>query len=844
MSRFLSFCFGWLNGRFSRHLLFGVFFSLIVLLLLVVRGAWAQIEASPWQTPQNLSRSGATSQPVLVPLADGRFLVFWQDEFDGFTFTAGDGESWQTPTAVTLPATEPPLTAPGDDDFEGLYQPWLLATDNQLHVFWIDEDSTLWYSRAPLDGFVARESWTTPVELAQAVITLEVTTTENGRIHLTYIHTRHTDDEPAGIYYRRSTDNGISWGPGILLEGSTYFRTATAETAHLRLAAAADLVLVGWDNPATEQISLVRSGDGGESWSQPQEIDRRQPDDDPLAAGPAGLELLIQENSVHLTWRATHAESPCTQYHQISEDGGQTWLPPQAAFADNNDCPTNGRFFVGREGLLFLLISIREEIYLMAWDGTAWSDPEIQPPLVSFTDPDTLLLVNLDCLQAATTANNRLVVVGCGDSNADDIWWLERPLGGLTDWSALFRPTPVWQSPLTVASVPVRILLPQIVQATDGRLHALWSQATSRVTSGRIERIIGETGDTIYYARFENGRWTSPRPVLNSPKGKTDQIAIAADQRGNLLAVWSGGESGGIYFSRAVADRAASVTEWLEPQLLPAPREAGSWPDILVDRAGIIYVVYTIQLNEARGIYLVRSADNGNTWSDPIQIFNGVAAGWEMVGAPRLTQTGNGSLHLLWTRETLPDGTGPLTLVYARSDDGGTSWTSPAQVTADPVFWADIVGVGERIVHRVWMSPREDRQFVWHQVSLDNGLTWTQPIRISDPNSQSGPTTLVLDAAGTPHLLQLAESNAGQLELLEWVWNGSRWEMAEGLALGEKAIEADVITAVLAQDNQVGVLYAALLLDNETGDLMDTLFYTARQWPAPEATSTPLPTLT
>ena len=44
---------------------------------------------------------------------------------------------------------------------------------------------------------------------------------------------------------------------------------------------------------------------------------------------------------------------------------------------------------------------------------------------------------------------------------------------------------------------------------------------------------------------------------------------------------------------------------------------------------GELLVVYAIPLNEPRGVYMVRSADLGATWSRPVRVFDGAAAGWE-----------------------------------------------------------------------------------------------------------------------------------------------------------------------------------------------------------------------
>ena len=78
-------------------------------------------------------------------------------------------------------------------------------------------------------------------------------------------------------------------------------------------------------------------------------------------------------------------------------------------------------------------------------------------------------------------------------------------------------------------------------------------------------------------------------------------------------------------------------------------------------------------MNDNRGIYLVQSKDQGKTWSEPIQAFNGAATGFDVVGSPSLLVSENGNLHLMWTKQLLraDDFSQSLALYYARSEDAG-----------------------------------------------------------------------------------------------------------------------------------------------------------------------------
>lgn len=788
-----------------------------------------------WSPPVNISQSGSAENPALAVDADGGLHLFWQDAAAGFMVSEGNGRTWSDPLPVRLPFSEPPFALPDAVNFEGGHTPQLLIDDAGLaHGFWINGDGRLLYSRASLENITEQTGWTTPVTLAESAAALDAALGENGRLHLAYIRPQQTDQFPAGVYYRRSDDGGVAWEGGVSPYLSPYL-AVPSNLAHVTLTAAGGNLFLGWDNRLLDSVFVARSGDGGETWETPVTMDSRLPEDDPDAAGPADVAVTAAGEWVHVTWHAEHTAGQCGQYHQWSRNTGVTWQPsPTMIGGASSVCPSSGQFIHAQNGLLLLMTAVADGVFLQAWDGDAWSEPDLQLPLTGFTHPQTFRSVNLGCRQTAVTADNRLIVVGCGSG---DVWSLERPLGALAEWSDRFSPAPVWSEPQIVAAGPVQMAGVTMAAGEDGRLHAFWSQPEGGT-------LANQPGQAIYYARLNAGQWSPPRPVITSPDGKTDQPAVVADDDGRLFIVWSGGESGQIYFSRAAADRAASTAEWTPPLPLPSPREAGAWPDVALDAAGILYAAYTIPVNEDRGVYLTQSTDDGRSWSAPARVFDGAAAKWQMVGASHLAVAANGDLHLIWTRRTLPGGTGPLALVYARSVDGGQTWSEPEAAAQEAVVWSGLAAVGGYGLHRVWLADDDGRLTLRSQFSIDNGLTWSAPEDLFAPDAVGGAAALTAAADG-PHLFQLAQNAVdGRHMLLEWVWDGAHWRQIEGAEWDREAIEMGEITAAAADDGRFGVIFADLMLDETGQQLQHELFYTERAGDAPVGSSAPLPTLT
>ena len=85
---------------------------------------------------------------------------------------------------------------------------------------------------------------------------------------------------------------------------------------------------------------------------------------------------------------------------------------------------------------------------------------------------------------------------------------------------------------------------------------------------------------------------------------------------------------------------------------MPSPSKINSSPDLVVDGASRIVVAYAVSINEDRGIYVVQSTDNGDTWSLPRQVFDAVRAEWERVEQPKICLGTDGILHLSFVKGT------------------------------------------------------------------------------------------------------------------------------------------------------------------------------------------------
>lgn len=859
--------------------------TLIGGLLLALHSAAAQDEVPPWSTPVNLSQSGAASDTVGVVDSNQVVHILWQDNVLGFVYVHSQEieaeevdeteavesdlpvSEWTTPVAVELPfVSELTAAQQSAGQTPALFVPQLRAdADGRIHAFWLDNEDALLHSAVLAESFGNPSAWSDPVTVAEGVLRAAADIGDSGSLNVAYILAAETDDLAAGVYYRRRNSQSNNWAAAVLLDQSAYFRTLPVEQANVGVAVTTvgeiERIYVVWDHPPLDRVYLAQSDDAGQTWQDAHEIDRRRPDDDQTAVSPSKIQVAASGSELHLFWQAGHQGLICQQLHQWSADGGQTWEAAQPMLADLDDaCPTSNSILIGAGGELFLLADVEHAIpagvFLLAWDGQRWSDAQEQEPLLTFVDPETHKTIELGCLQALLTAERhsegpdegpgedsdeglaetfeeRLIVLGCNSGLATDVWLLTRSLTDLASW---FPPPAAWQTPQVLATAASEILLPVAVTDEQGWIHLLWHESGSA---------------QIRYVRWDGIRWSTPLPVLTSPGGQVSDLDAVVTPDGRILVAWTDADLGQLYFSQTAIARALFAEYWATPQLIPLVSEGAGTPTLAIDAGNGIHIAYAIPINEGRGIYLIQSGDLGRTWSEPVLVFDGATAGWALVRQPQLALIDDQQMHLIWRRESLGVEPLSLALAYARSGDGGQSWSEAQIVVETAVTWSQIAGVFPSTVHRAWQEASADQVAVWHQVSQDGGLSWSHPSLVASSALDEKVVGLVRDIAGQIHLVFSSSQRLQHRQL-----SGARWLVEESLPLSRLGLDnLTTLALTTATDGNLAAVYVGLSTQDAGDDLQEAryiLSFTSRFLelpddlppPPPTATATPLPTVT
>ncbi len=752
-----------------------------------------------WSDPINLSNAGSSTNPAMVIDATGTIHVIWIDQFEGYKYSKStDGVTWTTPKPVRFPFAPTNTTTP------------VFFPDRQgvIHALWQNEETkALYYSRVTSD-FDVPSNWMVGLKLADLVLDFDAAMSSQGVLHIGYVvgtpdpennsnQTTKKDARPTGVYYRRLT--GFIWSNPQALYSSQYFRALKPEDANIRLALSEnkglETVYMAWDDRPQKQILLSKSIDAGSSWSESQEV--VLPESSSGSQLPFDVGVNTLNGGLLLIWQVGDPGTKCIQYSRWSHDGGENWEEPIKMFDQFSACPEKTQFISVEPNYSVALGSTQGDLSLIAWNGTGWSEPEVQSGLSVISNPNTFDSIIFGCKQVSSY-KGRLFVVGCDQGSGGDIWFTSRKLDPL---ESLFPSPSVWSLARDVTTSPHKILSLTSVANQEDSIHVLWVEAPTLETE--------QVEPNIQYAQGNGGVWSKPTSVINGLDGLPTDLSVTIDQQQRLLLVWVDANTGDLLFSWADSNRAYIPSEWASPIILPSPSKLNDTPDILVDASGKIVVAYAVAVNENRGIYLTQSNDSGQTWSSPVTVFDATLAGWDGVDRPKITLTGDGHLHVVFHRVSVLGSHQNDGLYYSQSSDGGISWNAAETVSDQWVRWSEIVGYDEQVIHRLWQQVDKSNILTFHQISRDGGQTWDAPVQFSTNSAAAPEPALSIDPGGNLHFMQLVPDVNQVFQDLEW--SGTRWRSLDTGRLS--TIGLNTPAAISGGVTPNGILYTLLLFE-------------------------------
>jgi hypothetical protein len=205
---------------------------------------------------------------------------------------------------------------------------------------------------------------------------------------------------------------------------------------------------------------------------------------------------------------------------------------------------------------------------------------------------------------------------------------------------------------------------PALAADRFGHVYALWTHygddpACPGCPSPHMELQVSSNGGAT---------WSSPRPLTPNPPARQDdpQIVVDPDDGRTVYAGFMQGEKS----SQFVARSGDFGRTWRP--VLVEPLQRGTDKDILAVRGADVYLVY----NAVQKIWASVSHDRGRTWSlHPVVHNTNSNLGWSLPAGGAVDSQGTAYFGWAGYTQN-GQAKGPVNLFVSRSSDGGVSWTT------------------------------------------------------------------------------------------------------------------------------------------------------------------------
>ena len=256
-----------------------------------------------WGADTRLTIKTASSGFPSITVSGSVVHVVWEDWRDGnreiyYKRSTDGGVSWGTDTRLT-----------NNNAASGW--PSVTVSGSVVHLVWSDErdGNVEIYYKCSTDGGV---SWGTDTRLTNnsGWSYVPSVTVSGSVVHVVWFDIRDGNNE---IYYKRSTDGGVSWG------ADTRLTNYIADSAYPSVTVSGSVVHVVWvdKRDGNQEIYYKRSADGGASWS----ADTRLTNNTTDSWYPS---VTVSGSVVHLVW-SDERDGNLEIYYKRSTDGGVSW---------------------------------------------------------------------------------------------------------------------------------------------------------------------------------------------------------------------------------------------------------------------------------------------------------------------------------------------------------------------------------------------------------------------------------------------------------------------------------------------------------------------------------------
>jgi hypothetical protein len=258
-----------------------------------------------WGADTRLTNKTERSEYPSVAVSGSVVHIVWMDYCDGnweiyYKRSTDWGISWGTDTRLT-----------NNTGYSGL--PSVAVSGSVVHLVWHDyrdgiSNNEIYYKRSTDAGV----SWETDTRLTNNTADSwpPSVAVSGSVVHVVWFDDRDGNQE---IYYKRSTDGGVSWG------ADTRLTNDTANSGYPSVAVYGSVVDVVWNDErdGNREIYYKRSTDSGVSWG----ADTRLTNNIAYSKYPS---IAVSGSLVHVVWQ-DYRVSNDEIYYKRSTDAGISW---------------------------------------------------------------------------------------------------------------------------------------------------------------------------------------------------------------------------------------------------------------------------------------------------------------------------------------------------------------------------------------------------------------------------------------------------------------------------------------------------------------------------------------
>ncbi len=760
--------------------------------------------------PENLSNTGATTNPRLITSASGRLHAFWEDQYSQIAYKYLENGVWSDDFNVSLPFYQTDYKLITDQTG------WILA-------FWIDPGSNnLYYSGVQELSVAIASRWFSPIRISSGVTAFDVSFDVSNQINLVYLRALDTVDLPSGIYYQKTQGNFQRWGTSNILYQSKYFRnqlppnnsTAAQSSiesnwSHVDIETGkADQFYVSWENPALKRLYYRYSDTNGNSWTEPENISGPSADNTYLT--PQKLQTVNLPQHAMQIWQLSEPGGNCSLQYRVSLEEQNIWSPQQSLANLINECPDNISWFPTGQADTLFVFSGENKFTILAWNGERWSLAQSQTELNQFTNPNTFQ--SLDFNQFATTINFPEIHTIAVDETSGDVWYSHKSFGNLETW---YNTINEWSTISNLVITEKNITNLESFNGLNGNPTFIWSVEDNK-DDGRIfsKLQIAEIQSDGFVPGYIS--------VRNNLSGKISNLSVKTNlSKERLALIWQGGIYGQFINTWADLNELNNPVGWSEiatDTTFPAIHS----PTLTNATGSDVYAIFSTQFQEDRGIYSRLSTDAGETWMESELLFSGLDIGdCPVIKNPEIDMNGD-TYALLYTCYTDSGGIGPLSLNFVSSNDAGQTWSTPKLVAEGEILWSKLIRSNTGLLHQLWMVYNGETA-LFHSYSLDNGLTWLSRTNFSLIEGKYPAINVSVDHTGQLHVLHAVPQINNNTVIEYQIWNGSSWINGDNLELFTYQSQDNLLLTSTIDNNQnltIGIIISSSSVEPDTNQLI------------------------